>query len=244
VNKKEKPLRGDVKETHLKSFVKALQISDSFFPVGMYNFSHGLESFVQANIVKDVDDVVFLLNDILSHQIAPADCVALANAYRATEQSDLNKLLLVDEMLYTMKLSTENREGSVKTGKCMLSNLLLMIPGSLILRDFNETISTGASPGNYSVILGLGGYLLGISCSETMMIELYSFSVSFVGAAMRLVKMDHYTAINIINELHPLLVDIIKNNIHKVPDEMYSCAPLVDIMSIKHERATTRMFLS
>ncbi len=236
--------RCDVQETQLKSFVKALQISDTFFPVGMFNFSHGLESFVQEEMVKDADDVVVLLNDILSHQIAPTDCVALANGYRAAEQSDLNTLILVDKMLYAMKLTIENRGCSVKTGKCLLSNILLMVPENLIIRDFNEKVRTEASPGNYAVVLGLGGYLLGITCSEVMMIELYSFCVSFVSAAMKLIKINHYTAIKIINDLQPLLVDIIKKNIHKVPDEMYSCAPLVDIMSIKHEQATVRLFLS
>lgn len=243
-NGKKTPLSYDVQETHLKSFVKALQISDTFFPVGMFNFSHSLESFVQAEMVKSADDVILLLGDILSRQIAPADCVALVNAYRATEQSDLNTLLLVDEMLYAMKLSTENRKCSVKTGRCLLSNILLMVPENLIIRDFNEKVRTGVSPGNYAVALGLGGYLLGIRCSEAMMIELYSFSVSFISAAMKLVKTDHYAAVKIINDLHPLFVDIIKKNIHKVPGEMYSCAPLVDIMSIKHEQATVRMFLS
>ena len=117
IDGKKTSLRYDVQETHLKSFAKALQISDTFFPVGMFNFSHGLESFVQEDMVKDKDDVVTLLGDILSHQIAPADCVALANSYRAAEQFDLNTLLLVDEMLYAMKLTIENRECSVKTGK-------------------------------------------------------------------------------------------------------------------------------
>jgi len=238
------PLRWDVQEPHLKTFVRALQISDTFFPVGMYNFSHSLESFVEMEIVKDVDEFFLLLNDILVHQIAPADCVALANAYKAAERSDLNNLLLIDEMLFTMKLPSEIREGSLKTGKCLLSNLLLMISDRIILNDFNEMVRAGVSPGNYAIVLGLGGYLLGISCPEAMMIELYSFCISFVGAAMRLIKMDHYRAIKIISELQPLFTDIIKKNIYKEPEEMYSCAPLADIMSIKHEKAAIRIFLS
>jgi urease accessory protein len=244
IDGKKTPLKYDVREAHLKSFAKALQISDTFFPVGMFNFSHGFESFVQEEMVTDEGDVVALLGDILSHQIAPADCVALANGYRAAEQSDLNALLLIDEMLYAMKLTIESRECSVKTGKCLLSNILLMVPGNSILGDFNKKVSAGASPGNYAIALGLGGYLMGITCSEVMMIELYSFCVSLISAAMKLVQLDHYTAIKIINDLQPLLVDTIKENIHKAPDEMYSCAPLVDIMSIKHEQATVRMFLS
>lgn len=244
IDGKKIPLRYDVQEAHLKSFAKALQISDTFFPVGMFNFSHGFESFVQEEMVKDEGDVVALLGDILSHQIAPADCVALANSYRAVEQSDLNAILLVDEMLYAMKLTIENRECSVKTGKCLLSNIMLMVPENSILGDFNKKVSAGDSPGNYAIALGLGGYLMGITCSEVMMIELYSFCVSLISAAMKLVQLDHYTAIKIINDLQPLLVDTIKENIHKAPDEMYSCAPLVDIMSIKHEQATVRMFLS
>lgn len=237
-------LRWDVQETSLDTFLNALQISDTFFPVGMYNFSHGLESFVQAEIVKNVHDAALLLNDILLHQIAPADCVALANAYRAAERSDLNSFLKIDEMLYAMKLSKENRECSVKTGKCLLTDILLLLPERSVLHTFNELVRSGASPGNYAVALGLGGYLLGISCPETMMIELYSFSVSFAGAAIKLIKMDHYEAIKMVNGLKPLFIKIIRENIQKTPDEMYSCTPLVDIMSIKHERATTRMFLS
>ena len=243
-NGNEIPLRCDVPESRLRSFANALQISDTFFPVGMFNFSHGLESYVQEEMVKNADDIFVLLDDILSHQIAPADCVALANGYRAAEQSDLNTILLLDEMLYAMKLSFENRECSVKTGKCLLTNILLMAPDNLIIRDFNEKVCAGASPGNYAVVLGLSGYLLEIACTEVMMIELYSFCVSFVSAAMKLVKINHYTAVKIINDLQPLLVDLIKKHIHKVPDEMYSCAPLVDIMSIRHEQATVRMFLS
>jgi urease accessory protein len=244
IDGKKIPLTYNVHEAQLKSFATALQISDTFFPVGMFNFSHGFESFVQEEMVRNEDDVVALLGDILSHQIAPADCVALVNGYRAAEQSDLNTLLFVDEMLYAMKLTTESRECSVKTGKCLLSNILLMVPENPILRDFSKKISEGASPGNYAVTLGLGGYFMGITCSEVMMIELYSFCVSLISAAMKLIQIDHYTAIKIINDLQPLLVDIIKKNIHKTPEEMYSCAPLVDIMSIKHEQATVRMFLS
>src|SRR3990172_679736 len=230
------PLRWDVQEPHLKTFVRALQISDTFFPVGMYNFSHGLESFVEMEIVKDVDEFFLLLNDILVHQIAPADCVALANAYKASERSDLNNLLLIDEMLYSMKLSREARECSVKTGRCLLSNLLLMVPERFMLKDFHEIVRTGVSPGNYAVALGLGGFVLGMSCPETMMMELYSFCVSFVGAAMRLIKMDHFIAIRIISRLQPVFLKIIRESINKRPYEMYSCAPLVDIMSVKHEQ--------
>ncbi len=243
-NGKKTPPNGKVRDQRLKTFVRALQISDTFFPVGMYHFSHGLESFVQREIVRDVDDLVCLLKDILMHQIAPVDGVALANAYRAAEQSDLNTLLRIDEMLYVMKLPGEIREGSVKTGKCLLANLLLMISDRIILRDFHEMVRTGASPGNYAVVLGFGGYLLEIDCPEVMMMALYSFCVSFVGAAMRLMKMDHYKSLKIISDLQSLLADMIQKNIYKTTEEMYSCAPLADIMSVKHEKATVRMFLS
>lgn len=244
IDGKNTPLRWNVNDHHLKTFARALQISDSFFPVGMYNFSHSLESFVQMELVKDSDDLSLLLNDILIHQIAPADCVALVNAYRAAEKSDLNSILLIDEMLYSMKLSREARECSVKTGRCLLSNLLLMVPERLILKDFHEMARTGISPGNYAVAMGLGGYLLGMSCPETMMTELYSFCVSFVGAAMRLMKIDHFIAIRIISRLQPVFLKIIRESINKMPYEMHSCAPLVDIMSVKHEQASVRMFLS
>ena len=234
----------DLTDTNLMSFANALQISDTFFPVGMYNFSHGLETFVQSGLVNDFESVVSLLKDILSNQIGPADCVALANVYRAGKEPDVSTILLVDEMLYSMKLSNESRESSVKTGKCLLSNMLLMLSDKLTLSKFNDRVCAKDTPGNYAVVLGLSGYLLGISCSQVMIMELYSFCVSFVSAAMRLLRINHYESIKIINGLNPLFLEIVKENIYKTPNEMFSCTPLVDVMSIKHEQATTRMFLS
>ena len=79
-------------------FLNALQLSDSFFPTGLYTLSHGFEAFVQAGLASK-EDLEALLRDYLENVLGPADGVALSHAHRAVEGRDLGRLLEVDRRL-------------------------------------------------------------------------------------------------------------------------------------------------
>ncbi len=72
------------------SFLNALQLSDTFFPTGLYTLSHGLEAFVQAGLASK-GNVEVLLRDYLENVLGPADGVAVSHAHRATEERDLGR---------------------------------------------------------------------------------------------------------------------------------------------------------
>ncbi|MDU7968180.1 MAG: urease accessory protein UreF, partial [Paeniclostridium sordellii] len=40
-----------------KNIFILLQINDALFPIGAYSHSYGLETYIQKNIVKDIDTV-------------------------------------------------------------------------------------------------------------------------------------------------------------------------------------------
>ena len=103
------------------AFLRALQLSDSFFPTGMVTLSHGLETFVDEAIVATAEDFGNLLGDYLRHQLGPIDAVALAKGHEAAERGDVMVVIEVDHALYAMKLAKEAREGSVKTGRRLLA---------------------------------------------------------------------------------------------------------------------------
>jgi len=99
-----------------------------------------------------------------------------------------------------------------------------------------------------------------------MLIELYTFATSILGAAMRLVRLDHEEAqlilaqlqplmIRVVQDDHeeaqlilaqlrPLMVRVVQENIDKGLQEMRAFAPLIDIMGAVHERARVRLFIS
>ncbi len=233
---------GPSSRTASEAFLSALQVSDTFFPTGLYTLSHGFEAFVQAGLASKAD-VEALLRDYLENVLGPADGVALSHAHRAAEARDLGRLLEIDRRLFAMKLVREVREASRRVGKRILTTALALVPEPL-LADYRAAVESGAGPGNAAVALGAAAAALGIARKEAVLIELYTFSTSILGAAMRLIRLDHEEAQLILGRLKPLMVRVAEESMDRSPSEMRAFAPLIDIMGMAHERASIRMFIS
>lgn len=224
------------------AFLSALQLSDTFFPTGLYTLSHGFEAFVQAGLVSKAE-VEALLRDYLENVLGPADGVALSHAHRATEGRDLGRLMEIDRRLFALKLVREGREASRRVGKRILTTAVKLSPDPL-LKDYLAAVGAGACPGNAAVALGAVAAALGIARREAMLIELYTFTASVLGAAMRLIRLDHEEAQLILGGLRHFMVRVVQENIDKSLQEMRAFAPLIDIMGAVHERARVRLFIS
>ena len=233
---------GSPGHAHGVEFLSAVQLSDSFFPTGLYTLSHGLEAFLQAGLISKAD-VEALLQDYLENVLGPADCVALSHAHRAAAGRDLARLLEIDRRLFAMKLVREAREASRRVGRRILTTAVQLNPDSL-LADYRAAVDSGTCPGNAAVALGATAAALGIARQEAMLIELYTFSTSLLGAAMRLIRLDHEEVQRILARLKPVMVRVVQENLGRGLQEMRAFAPLIDIMGMAHERAPIRLFIS
>jgi urease accessory protein len=113
-----------------------------------------------------------------------------------------------------------------------------------LLADYRVAVDAGTCPGNSAVALGAAAAALGIARREAILIELYTFTTSFLGAAMRLIRLDHEEAHLILARLKPVMLGVVHANADKGLKEMGAFAPLVDIMGMAHERARIRLFIS
>jgi len=224
------------------AFLTSLQLSDTFFPTGLYTLSHGLESFVQARLVSK-SNLVELLLDYLESVLGSADTVAVSLAHRATEDRDILRLMEIDRQLFLMKLAREARESSRRVGKRILTTAIALNPNSL-LEEYRAAVERAVSPGNSAVALGAVTATLHIARREAMLIELYTFTASVLGAAMRLIRLDHEEAQRMLTQLKPRMIQVVQENQEKGLQDMRAFAPLIDIMGMEHERARIRLFIS
>ncbi len=236
------PAEGPSARSSGVEFLSALQLSDSFFPTGLYTLSHGLEAFVQSGLVSKVD-VEALLRDYLENVLGPADAVALSQAHQATEVRDLTRLMEIDRHLFAMKLVREARESSRRVGKRIVATAVQLTPTGFLV-DLRAAIDAGACPGTSAVALGAVAATFGIGRREAMLIQLYGFTASLLGAAMRLIRLGHDEAQGILARLKPQMVRVAQDNMTKGLEEMHAFAPLIDIMGMAHERAHIRLFIS
>ena len=224
--------------------ISMLQLSDSFFPTGMYSTSSGLETFFFEKKIKTPEQLQRLLTVYLENQIGPADCVALGNAYEHAKLTDLQKLVEVDQRIFSMKLVKEIRDVSVRSGTQLLKCISTITSGKKTLKEYQGSINKGVASGIFPVALAVACVEFGIPKSKAGLILLYSFSVSIVGAALRLGTINHLDGQKILNDTKPVMLNTVKKNIGRQLLDMWQFAPEIDIAQITHEHSDRRMFIS
>lgn len=220
-----------------------MQLSDSFFPTGMYSMSNGLEAIFYSGRKIKAEELRELVKTYLEYQIGPADCTALGNAYEHAARSNLLKLLEVDKVIFSMKLVQEIRDASIRSGT-QLVRCIRSFSDNKILGQYDDAIRGGRAFGPYPVALAVAANAFLIPKEKAALVMLYSFSVSIVGAALRLGMLQHFDGQKVIDELKPTIVKVTKANINRPIEGMWQFAPSIDIIQISHERMNSKMFIT
>ena len=230
----------------LGKVVSLLQLSDSAFPTGRYAHSYGLETYLQDGLLavpSPPSTLCGLLSDTVRFAVAPSDGVALVCAHRAITangETDLVSVARADLRLTAVKLPTEMRDASRRTGRALLRAAKGLVDSGL--SDYERFVDHGHSPGNHAVVLGLVSACLGIPVVQAVVGDLYAFSASWVAAAIRLGLTDHLTAQALLHRTSTVAATCAITAATRTVDDISSCAPLVDLMSMRHEQADIRLF--
>lgn len=230
-----------------RRLLASLQFSDSAFPSGFYTMSHGLEGFSQARLVAR-GDVRGLLADLLVHSVGPGDATALAGAHRAASASDWDEVQEIDHRLFASKLNAEMRTASVRSGH-QLADLAAEVlggtePAASGVAEYAGRVRARTTPGCQPVATAVVYAACGVDTEAAVASDLFAFSVSFVGAALRLRLTDHRHAQVVLFEIGSVIEQVAADAVGREVADIGGCAPVADIMSAQHERAEARLFAS
>lgn len=220
-----------------------LQMSDSIFPIGTYTMSYGLEAFFQERRLHNRTDLKELIENYITFQLGPADCVAAAHCYRACLQNDVKRIVEIDDRLYAMKMVEGFREGSTKSGGNLLRIANEFLSGKT-LRTYMMKVRERGTPGNMAVCWGVVTNAAKIPLSNSLMMMLYTFSAGILGAATRLGIVDHITVQKTLHSLRPTIINTVKESLEKQIEDMNAFVPTIDVMGMRHKRLSIRMFIN
>jgi urease accessory protein len=221
-----------------------LQLADSFFPTGMYTTSNGLEALFYSSKKLKPLELRELIRIYIEHQMGPADCAALGNAYEYASNADVKNVIAVDKILYSMKLIQEVRNASARSGTQMLRCTNFFVTDNKVLNEYAEAIKNGQAFGPYPVALAVSCSALSIPKRKAGLALLYSFCIGMVGAALRLGMFQHLEGQKVIDELKPVIVKAVDENINRPVEGMWQFAPQIDIIQMSHEKMTSKMFIT
>src|SRR5688572_30788085 len=223
--------------------ISILQLSDSFFPTGLYATSSGLEALSQTKKLKSKDIFQFITMQ-LQQVMGPSDCTAMGHAYDSCKKKDIVSLLHADESLYYMKLIEETRIASTSFGNEFLKCVSTFAKNKKMLKVYQIAINKGKATGVYAVSFGVVTAILDIPKKKAGMMLLYGLAVSIVGAAMRLGILQHFEGQKIIHELGPVILHAVLENVDRPMSSMWQFAPNLDILQMKHQAMSSKMFIT
>lgn len=226
-----------------------MQLSDSFFPSGMFSMSGGLESLFQHNIVTNGDQIREFIIEQIEFQLIPCDCSVLSITMNAVKNNELSQIMSIDNKFYSMKLTKDVRNSLVRSGKQVFNCLMYIVNDSNqkkhFLKQFKSKIEKNETPCTYPVAMGIYSQCLDISLQSAMKILLYSFCSSVISAAIRLGIIQHLDAQKILGLLaEPVNTYVINKIKEKTLADIWQLTPLTEIHQMYHEHNESRMFIT
>lgn len=226
----------------VRHLLTSLQFADSAFPSGFYTMSHGLEGYSQARLVSG-NGVQQLLAGLLLHSVGPSDATALAAAHRAAAAGDIELVQEIDHRLFASKLNAEMRTASVRSGH-QLTDLGAELLNQALLTEYGGRVRRRSTPGCQPVAAAVVYAANGVPVRDAVASDLFAFSASFAGAALRLRLTDHRQAQAVLLESAGVIEQATEAALERDLADLGGCAPLADVMSAQHERAEARLFAS
>src|SRR5262245_58746373 len=102
-------------------FIRTLQVIDSFFPVGAFAYSDGLETAATCGRVYDSYSLDAWMHHFLNSVFVPCEGLALVKCIDALKHDDLDTFRRVDEELTAIRPAAEVRAASTGVGKRVLT---------------------------------------------------------------------------------------------------------------------------
>ncbi len=217
-----------------KKYLSLLRLSDTFFPLGSFAMSQGMEELVSEHIFEKqkIPEVISLY---LEKIWKTYDYKIFKMALEKARTQDIEGLIDLDNLCYVSKLTEESRFAMIKMGKGLLTALLLQ-QGTLAYK-YKEMIGKGTSPGTYPVALAIVSEEMGLG--ELGAISLiYINLMEVIASLVRMGYIDYIEAQNILSKI------ISKLTLNFDSTEISQSFPAVDIFSMRHELNPNRMFIN
>lgn len=212
-----------------------LQANDTAYPSGAYAHSFGLEELVEAGVVSRAED----LENFLTQQILPAlltfEIPFFARAHAAAVAGDAEALLALDAELDAWRIPAELRDASRRIGSQRLDLLLQLDPTPLVIRHREH------SPRSHHLVV-TALELSNIPLAQAARAFAFQSIAGFTASSMKLMRIGQTACQLIARRTLAALGEKIDASLSQPVDGWFN--PLLEIASLRHARAHSRLFIS
>jgi len=221
------------------AFIHGLQITDSFFPVGAFAYSDGLETAAASGLVKDAASLWNWMDHFLEGVFVPCEGLALLKCMRALHAKDFDTLCQVDQELTAIRSAGAVRASSAGVGKRLLS-LYGSICGDESFPDYVRMLPCGNAATAYAAVF----FHRRFPEREAILAFAYNRLAGIVSAGLRLVSIGHHQGQVLLTAAIDRLPEAADRIIRMADEPLRSFSPVLDIQQMNHQYVYSRLFRS
>jgi urease accessory protein len=226
-----------------RNLLNILQICDSAFPIGSFNHSYGMETYLREDIICDAHTFNKWLTMFFENQYLYNEGLAIKLVYELLEKNEIEKIWEIDHFVTVQNVAMESREGAKLIAYRKLDVVLELFDVEL-LKVYKKKIEDGECYGNPAVVFAILIYSLGVEKGLAIAAYGYSVASTLVQSAVRAIPLGQKDGQIILqNTLGKL--DEISSQIETLSiDDLGYNIPGFEISQMNHETLTFRLFMS
>lgn len=229
--------------------LEIFQVCDSTFPIGTFNHSYGMETYLRDGIVHDAPSFEKWLSIYLETQFKWGEGLAVKLVMEALDKREYDKIWQIDRILTLSAAALETRKGASLIAVQMI-DLLLRLYGDTdakeveILREYRIRIKEEKAFGNQAIAFALFMHMMGSDFRQSVCYYSYSIVTTMVQNAVRAIPLGQKAGQDILHTIFGDIIDL--SSAIEDLDESYlgASVPGVELAQIRHETTVFRLFMS
>jgi urease accessory protein len=206
-------------------------------PVGGFSYSEGLEAAVEAGLVHDADSAAHWLADQLHLALARADLAVVAQALAAARGDDRPRLRALDDWVLRTRETRELRLQAEQMGRSLVEWLKPLQPA-------RAAQAQAIGPLTYPVAFGIAAADSGAAVREVVLAFAFGWAENMMQAAIKSVPLGQSAGQRILARLATEIPAAVDTALALDDDARQSFAPMLAILSARHEHQYSRLFRS
>ena len=223
--------------------LRVLQICDSNFPIGSFNHSYGMETYLRNNEISNGKEFRKWLNVFLNNVFIYSDGLALKILYSYLDNDYDSKMYELDRLLTVQSISKETRDGSKLVAMRMI-RMFLDLYECKKLEEYEKKIRNKEAFGHPAIVFGIMMYSLKFNLYETINFHMYSTVSTLVQNGVRAIPLGQKDGALILKEACETF-DYLYKKIECMDEECFGgSSPGIELSQINHETLEFRLFMS